>query len=715
MARILLLVPSGHDVGLTSVSLGLYGSLHREGRKVGFFKPISQTHKEGDGVEQSVLAIKNLNPSISIPEPIRLKEAESLLRHGNEEVLMERVVDNLHSIKSDVDVIVAEGLVSASSIFFAKRLNNMLAKALDAEVILVGAPYQKTPEELAEAFEIESKDFVRLKNFAGCVINKIGRVSESLYHKKIILPHTKAHHYGRAASEEVDAELLNSYRSAVEQAHLPVLGTIPWSQDLVNPKLEDIAEHVNAHFLRPDSQRNRRIQTLSVCTMSLSKSLFHLQDDTLVITTGDRADIVLGVAMAYLSGVNIGGLLLCGGFEPDANVMILCEKAFSAGLPLLTTSSDIYQTCAGLSDMQIEVKANDSVKLDKLIENVGQSFSSDWFKNLLASKREHRMSPPEFRSLLIRLSKGERKKIILPEGEEERTLQAALICAKRGIADIVLLGNPEVIMKSVLKLGLEWHPSVEIMDPHVIAPMYIEPLVELRKHKGMTPEKAVTTLDDTITLGTMMLKLDEVDGLVAGAVNTSAATVRPALQLIKTAPDADLISSIFFMGLPNQILVFGDCAINQDPTASELAQIAIQSADSAQKFGIPPRVAMISYSTGNSGTGADVEKVKEATKLVKELRPDLLVDGPLQYDAAMIEAVAQSKAPDSPVAGRATVLIFPDLNTGNTTYKAVQRSSGGVSIGPMLQGLAKPVNDLSRGALVEDIVYTIALTAIQAQ
>ncbi|CSC80177.1 phosphate acetyltransferase [Vibrio cholerae] len=324
------------------------------------------------------------------------------------------------------------------------------------------------------------------------------------------------------------------------------------------------------------------------------------------------------------------------------------------------------------------------------------------------------MSPPAFRYQLTELARSANKRIVLPEGDEPRTVKAAAICAERGIAQCVLLGNPEEIKRVAAQQGVELGSGIEIIDPKVAQEKYVARLVELRKSKGMTEVVAREQLEDTVVLGTMMLERNEVDGLVSGAVHTTANTIRPPLQIIKTAPNASLVSSIFFMLLPDQVLVYGDCAINPDPNAEQLAEIAIQSADSAAAFGIEPRVAMISYSTGTSGQGADVDKVREATRIAKEKRPDLVIDGPLQYDAAIMENVAASKAPNSPVAGKATVFVFPDLNTGNTTYKAVQRSADLVSIGPMLQGMRKPVNDLSRGALVDDIVYTIALTAIQA-
>lgn len=333
----------------------------------------------------------------------------------------------------------------------------------------------------------------------------------------------------------------------------------------------------------------------------------------------------------------------------------------------------------------------------------------------LGEPHPSRLSPAAFRYQIVEKARAANKRIVLPEGEEPRTIQAAAICQSRGIANCVLLGDPERIHLIAQANEVELPAGLQIINPSDVRQNYIAGMVELRKHKQLTEPMAAAQLEDNTVLGTMMLAMDEVDGLVAGAIQTTANTIRPAMQLIKTAPTAKLISSVFFMGLPDQVLVYGDCAVNPDPNAEELADIAIQSAQSALAMGITPRIAMLSYSTGQSGSGADVEKVREATERVKQLRPDLIIDGPLQYDAATTLSVAKSKAPNSPVAGHATVLIFPDLNTGNTTYKAVQRSANVISIGPMLQGLAKPVNDLSRGALIDDIIYTIALTAIQAQ
>ena len=332
----------------------------------------------------------------------------------------------------------------------------------------------------------------------------------------------------------------------------------------------------------------------------------------------------------------------------------------------------------------------------------------------LAAPQAVRLSPAQFRFNMMEAARKADKRIVLPEGAEPRTVEAAVICHEKGIARCVLLAKRAEVEAVAQARGLTLPASLEIIDPDTLIEQYVAPMCELRKSKGLTPEDARKQLQDTVVLGTMMMAQNDVDGLVSGAVHTTANTIRPALQLIKTAPGASIVSSVFFMLLPGQVLVYGDCAVNPNPTPEQLAEIAIQSADSAKAFGIEPRVAMISYSTGTSGAGPDVDAVAQAVAIAKEKAPNLAIDGPLQYDAASVADVAKSKAPNSPVAGKATVFVFPDLNTGNCTYKAVQRNANVLSVGPMLQGLRKPVNDLSRGALVEDIVYTIALTAIQA-
>jgi len=495
-----------------------------------------------------------------------------------------------------------------------------------------------------------------------------------------------------------------------------VLGCVPWSFDLIATRAIDMCRHLDARIINEGEIQTRRVKSVTFCARSIPHMLEHFRPGSLLVTSADRPDVLVAACLAAMNGIEIGAILLTGNYEIDDRIARLCDRAFQTGLPVFMVKTNTWQTSLSLQSFNLEVPADDTQRIEKVQEYVASYINAEWIESLTAtSERSRRLSPPAFRYQLTELARKAGKRVVLPEGDEPRTVKAASICAERGIATCVLLGNPDEIQRVAAAQGVVLGKGVEIVDPEQVRENYVPRLVELRKSKGMTEVVAQEQLEDNVVLGTMMLESGEVDGLVSGAVHTTANTIRPPLQLIKTAPNSSLVSSVFFMLLPEQVLVYGDCAINPDPTAEQLAEIAIQSADSASAFGIDPRVAMISYSTGTSGAGSDVEKVREATRIAQEKRPDLVIDGPLQYDAAIMEDVAKSKAPNSQVAGRATVFIFPDLNTGNTTYKAVQRSADLISIGPMLQGMRKPVNDLSRGALVDDIVYTIALTAIQSQ
>ena len=399
------------------------------------------------------------------------------------------------------------------------------------------------------------------------------------------------------------------------------------------------------------------------------------------------------------------------GFILTADAQNVPSAGFAADVQAELAKHGKQLECIGLVTVPADVKVAQAQEAAKA---VAAQLNADVLGSELAKPVATHLAPAAFRYQMMARARAANKRIVLPEGNEPRTIAAAAICENKGIARCVLLAKKAEVEAVAQAKGITLPASLEIIDPDSIRERYIAPMVELRKSKGLTPEQAAEQLQDTVVLGTMMLATGDVDGLVSGAVHTTANTIRPALQLIKTAPGASLVSSVFFMLMPDQVLVYGDCAVNPNPTAEQLADIAIQSADSAKAFGIEPKVAMISYSTGSSGSGPDVETVTAATKLAQQKRPDLHIDGPLQYDAASVPSVGKQKAPDSKVAGQATVFVFPDLNTGNTTYKAVQRSAHVLSVGPMLQGLNKPVNDLSRGALIEDIVYTIALTAIQA-
>ncbi|USE37454.1 phosphate acetyltransferase [Endozoicomonas sp. SCSIO W0465] len=693
--RTFFLAPTRYGVGLTSVTLGLVRALDNLGLRVKFFKPIAQLHVGDTGPERSTKLVQRIMDH-EPPTPISAHRAEDLLGDNKGDVLMEEIVALFEQASRDCDVMVVEGLVPTREMPYANRLNSNIAKTINADIILVSEPGDDPLEELADKLEIAADSFGGIKNpnVVGYALNKL--------------------------TPEVVARLNKEghFQSLPEFARKPFqpLGYIPFDNNLASPRTMDIAEHLKAEIINAGEMDTRRVTSYTLSARTPTNMIHHLKPGNLVITPGDRDDIILATCMAALNGVPLAGLLLTSGITPSKPIMELCNKAIGTGLPVMMTGEDSYTTATLLDRRHNELPVDDTARVEMVMDTIAANLNTEWLKQQCSALAERRLSPPAFRYQLVQRAQGAKKRIVLPEGDEPRTIQAAVICQERGIAQCILLGQRSVIEQVARDNGITLPDGLVIMEPDSIRARYVDPMVELRKSKGLTAPMAEAQLEDTVVLGTMMLALNEVDGLVSGAVHTTANTIRPAFQLVKTKKDAGgLVSSVFFMLLPDQVLVYGDCAVNPNPNAEQLANIAIQSAASATAFGIEPRIAMISYSTGTSGIGADVEKVREATEIVKAKRPDLIIDGPLQYDAASVESVAQSKAPGSNVAGRATVFIFPDLNTGNTTYKAVQRSADVISVGPMLQGLNKPVNDLSRGALVDDIVYTIALTAIQAE
>ncbi len=686
MTRTLLVAPTGHGVGLTATCLGLVHALERQGVSVGFYKPLAQPRARGADQDRST-ALVRLTSTLRPPEPISATRVEQALSRNELDSLLEDVVAAAEPLVAEHDVVVVEGLVPGSGLVYAGRTNVALAKALDADVLLVGAPDGQDLAHLAETMEITARTYQggERARVVGAVVNRV---------------------------PDLTPERTEEIRALLARRALALVGAVPYRPELGWPRVSDAVRGLDVRVLNAGEQ-DRRVKSVIVGAQAVPGILPLLREGLLLIVPGDRDEIILSACLAAMNGTRFAGLLLTLGVEPDPRVWELCRGAAATGLPVLLTERNSYETATTVHDMDPEVPVDDSERAGLVMTAVADALEPGWLATLPTPDHVPRLSPPAFRRRLATRAREADRRIVLPEGTEPRTIRAAVASHEMGIARCVLLGAPDEVAAQAEAQGLTLPPGLEVVDPVAVADRYVDALVEARRHKGMTPDIARNHLDDTITLGTMMLRLDEVDGMVAGAVHTTAATLRPALQLLGPAPGAALVSSVFFMCLPDEVVIYGDCAVNPDPDAEQLADIAIQSAASARRFGIDPRVAMISFSTGTSGAGVDVVKVTEATRLVREREPDLLVDGPLQYDAAAIASVARTKAPGSPVAGRANVFVFPDLNTGNTTYKAVQRSADVISIGPMLQGLAKPVNDLSRGALVEDIVYTIAITAIQ--
>ncbi|EDY82634.1 phosphate acetyltransferase, putative [Verrucomicrobiia bacterium DG1235] len=700
MKHVFLTVPTGAKVGLSTVSIGLVRALERQGVRVAFFKPISQPATTEETEDRSTAFIRAVTP-LTPPDPIPMAEAKKLLSEDKVELLLENIINRFEDAAKNADVVIVEGLIQTERFPMGGRLNTKLSQTLSSKQILVTNLGKRSLDSLNKELELAVSDFKG--RIAGVVINKtdIEAARESIDFDGIGIEPLK--------------EFITVNCPVFKNEELSLIGMVPLDERLLAPRVSDVARLVQAEVLNEGDMANRRVFRIELIARNVPNMLHTLKTGNLLVTPSDRSDIILAASMAANNGARLAGLVLTSDQRPDERIVKLCQSAWKSGLPVLRVGKTSFETARALYDMNLEIAPDDNDRINQAMETVAVNVSSNWIRNTLSSAMKRQLSPPAFRHMLTRNARQKTKRIVLPEGDEPRTMQAAVSCTERGIARCVLLGNPYSIQLKADAMGLTLPSNLEILNPDVIRERYVSSLVEMRRHKNMTEKIARDHLSDNVVLGTMMLAHDEVDGLVSGAVHSSANTVRPAMQLIKTRPGAKIASSIFFMCLPDQVLVYGDCAINPDPNAEELADIAIQSAESAKAFGIEPIVAMISYSTLGSGSGVDVDKVVEATRLVKEARPDIVIDGPLQYDAAAIADVARTKAPDSPVAGKANVFIFPDLNTGNTTYKAVQRSANVISIGPMLQGLRKPVNDLSRGALTDDIIYTIALTAVQAQ
>ncbi|MCU0387919.1 MAG: phosphate acetyltransferase [Chitinophagaceae bacterium] len=690
--RTYYLAPVGNNAALTSISLGTVRTLERLGIRAAFIKPVADNYPGEEG-ERSVGFAQALF-NIKVPKPISIDRVEFLMSHGLKDQLMEEMVAMKGQGESDVDLLVVEGLAHDPHKPLLASLNGDIARNLQSDVILVVNAEDTDAVNIAEQIEITVEQFGGSDrvSLVGYVLTRVPSKTDVQQLHRLIAQNSKV----------------------VNEGRLPLIGATPYEPSHTAPRMLDVANHLNAKILFHGNIETARVRDIMVATRSIEYVVERLRPGALVITAGDRDDVLIATSMAVMRGTPIAGLLLTSGFEPKHVIKKLCAPALMQKIPVLLTEGTTYETVNALGRMDNHIPGDDIERATLLVDFVADHLNGEILKAKVDLQTESRMPPAAFRYQLMQAARKANKRIVLPEGDEPRTVKAAVICHQKGIARCVLLGDRNSIEEVAEAQGVELPADLEILNPDEIRHRYVMPLAELRKSKGMTPPQAEQHLEDNVVMGTMMIVMNEVDGLVSGAVHTTANTIRPALQLIKTAPGASIVSSVFFMLMPDQVYVYGDCAVNPDPTAQELADIAIQSADSAKAFGISPRVAMISYSTGSSGAGADVEKVAEATRLAKGKRPDLLIDGPLQYDAASVESVGRQKSPGSPVAGRANVFVFPDLNTGNTTYKAVQRSANVVSVGPMLQGLRRPVNDLSRGALVDDIVYTIALTAIQA-
>ncbi|MEQ3697394.1 MAG: phosphate acetyltransferase [Pseudomonadales bacterium] len=692
MTKVFQLVSAEPGAGLMTTALGVKHLFQQHGLNAGIFWPVGTPND----------SMVDLEPVYGLEAFNRAVQEQRLYE------VLETLAGRFDSLSELHDVICIIGLSEAANLPQAREFNTLLAKSLNSQVIVVCSGAGTNASLISSRIKLSLKSYHSINDrILGFVLNKIG---VPLDRHGRIRPDlgVSLDSEGKDYSGGLKAEDL-------KRLPVPMLGFVPWDQVNNRARVSDLSSICEFDYLNEGEASTRRISWLLVATRSVDTLTKNLKANTLIVTAGDRVDVLMMAALAEQRGVKLAGLLLTSGIQPSQQSVDLIQMALDSGLPVLETRERTYEVVSNFSSLFLDVPNQDEDRFVALTNHVAAHLNRDALLQLTERKYKTQLSPAAFRYKLVKRAAKLNKTIVLPEGDEPRTLEAAQLCCERNIAKCVLLGDPEKIRAQLKALDIEQHQNLQIIDPLEAFHQYVDTFVALREHKGMNPSLATDILrEDRIMLGTLMLYCGDVDGLVAGAENTTAATVTPAFQIIKTQPGQSLVSSCFFMCLPDQVLVYADCAINPDPTSEQLADIAVQSAASAQAFGIEPRVAMISYSTGSSGSGSDVDKVIAATQTAKAKLPDVLIDGPLQYDAASVANVAKSKALTSTVAGQATVFIFPDLNTGNTTYKAVQRSAGVISIGPMLQGLNKPVNDLSRGALVNDIVYTIALTCIQA-
>ena len=674
--------------GSLIVTMGMMELLKRRLGRVAFFRPIIEDKQNRDHDIEFVLERYDLDMRYSQTYGYTVHEAETMIANNKLNELIENLIEKFKKLEKKYDFVLIEGLNQAS---FTQSLdfdiNLEIAKNIGSPVITVLKGKGKSAKEVVDEISIEAE-----------VIKKSG-----------------CSHFATFVNR-VEEDVLGKLANTIQDIPTYFLPEVP---ELDMPTVNEIMNNLNCMLVLGEEKDLKRVVKQSkIAAMKLENFLEHIEDGDLIIVPGDRADIIVGSISTIKSRnyPNIAGLLLTGGMTPSKAIRDLFSGLSEFPMPILSVHEDTYTTAMNVKDVPAQINPDSERKIALAQGVFSSNVDAKKIEEKITLASSHSVTPIMFEYNLFERAREDRKKIVLPESEDERVLRATEILLRRDVVDIVLLGNKEDIEHRSASLGLDVSKA-EIIEPSKSPYMekFVNEFYELRKKKGITKEAACDMMNDVSYFATMMVHMGYADGMVSGAVHTTGETIRPALQIIKTKPGISIVSSLFFMCLDTKVLVYGDCAVNQDPNADELAQIAISSADTAKMFGIEPKVAMLSYSTGSSGQGEDVEKVRLATQKVKEARPDILIEGPIQYDAAIEPKVAKKKLPNSKVAGQATVFIFPDLNTGNNTYKAVQRSSGAVAIGPVLQGLKKPVNDLSRGCLVADIVNTVAITVIQAQ
>ncbi|MEO6310231.1 MAG: phosphate acetyltransferase [Leifsonia sp.] len=699
MARSIYITSVEGHTGKSTIALGTLDTLSHQVKRVGVFRPIARSTAERDYVVD--LLIGHDAVDLEYDECIGVTYDDV---HENADVALSRIVERYKAVEAKCDAVVIVGsdytdVGSPTELSFNARI----AANLGAPVLLVlgGRSSQISGERLGQA---DPRNPGEMHDIAELALLEL-----RIAHATLLA----------IIANRADANELDTVRAAILSAkpNVPVW-VIPEDPYLIAPSMESIMTATDGVLLKGDPELlAREALGVVVAGMSMVNVLPRLIQGAVLVVAGDRTEVLLAAMMAQTSGTfpSIAGIVLNGGFELPEPIERLLD-GLPQTLPIIRTELGTYDTIVAITRTRGKLAADSQRKYDAALALFEKHVDASALLDQLHLARTDVVTPLMFEFGLLERARSNRKHIVLPEGGDDRILRAAHTLLAREVADLTILGETFEVRSRAIELGLDISKA-EVLSSHdpVLVMRFAEEYAKLRAHKGVTLEQAREQVTDVSYFGTMMVQLGLADGMVSGAVHTTAHTIRPAFEIIKTKPGVFVVSSVFLMALEDRVLVYGDCAVIPDPDAAQLADIAISSTETAAQFGIEPRVAMLSYSTGESGTGVDVDKVREATALVRERRPDLMVEGPIQYDAATDAVVAATKLPSSEVAGRATVFIFPDLNTGNNTYKAVQRSSGAIAIGPVLQGLRKPINDLSRGALVQDIVNTVAITAIQAQ
>jgi phosphate acetyltransferase len=683
------------NCGKTIITLGLMRTLLGKTAKVGYFRPIIEDNEEGKKDTHIDMVLSHFDLDIEYEDAYAITKSKLIKKKNKGKLgeVVDLIIEKYKKIEDQFDFVLVEGTsFSGEGTVIELDMNVLIAKNLGIPTIIVGSGEGKTLDELTDNLNLAYNSF-KLKE-----VEVIAVMANKVQPENIDL---------------VTAALQKSLPSSI------LVNTIPLISSLHNPTIQEIVEVLDAKVLFGHEYLNNQTGSYSIGAMQLCNYLLHIKENGLIITPGDRADIILGALQANESAnyPSVSGIVLTGNIIPEPSILKLIE-GLSTVVPIITVEGGTYHIANKIGSIKSKIYANNVQKIETSITTFDKYVDLDALTDKFNAFESDGMTPKMFQYNLVKRAKQHRKHIVLPEGNDDRIIIAASRLLAMDVVDISIIGNKKQIESKVVELGLDFDFSkIAIINPKESEYYedYVNTYFELRKAKNVTLAMAKDLLEDVSYFGTMMVYKGHADGMVSGAAHTTQHTILPALQFIKTKPNSSVVSSIFFMCLEDRVSIFGDCAINPNPTAEQLAEIAISSADSSTAFGIEPKIAMLSYSSGSSGKGDEVEKVRAATEIVKQKRPDLNIEGPIQYDAAVDMEVGQSKMPNSKVAGQASVLIFPDLNTGNNTYKAVQRETGALAIGPMLQGLNKPVNDLSRGCTIDDIINTVVITAIQAQ